>query len=99
MPSYFLTNKAVADLSNIWEYTVEVWSENQADKYYLELIESCKNIANNEVSGKNYLAIDNALFGLQVGRHIIFYRILDEENIEIIRFLHDRMDLKSRLEE
>lgn len=33
MPKYILTNKAVEDLSTIWNYTFEVWSETQADKY------------------------------------------------------------------
>ena len=33
MAKYHLTNKAVDDLSEIWDYTYEVWSENQADKY------------------------------------------------------------------
>ncbi len=30
MAKFKLTNKAVEDLSKIWEYTFEVWSENQA---------------------------------------------------------------------
>jgi toxin ParE1/3/4 len=30
-----LTNKAVADLNGIWEYTIENWSEGQADKHYI----------------------------------------------------------------
>ena len=34
MPRYFLTKKAVDDLSEIWEYTYDTWSEKQADKYY-----------------------------------------------------------------
>jgi len=34
MAKYELTNKAVADLNGIWEYTFENWSENQADRYY-----------------------------------------------------------------
>ena len=38
MSKYILSNKAVNDLSKIWEYTYEVWSENQADKYYFELL-------------------------------------------------------------
>nr|MBR2109993.1 type II toxin-antitoxin system RelE/ParE family toxin [Alistipes sp.] len=33
MAKYHLTNKAVEDLSNIWEYTVDTWSERQADDY------------------------------------------------------------------
>ena len=34
MAEYKLTNKAVEDLNDIWEYTIEKWSEEQADKYY-----------------------------------------------------------------
>lgn len=34
MVEYFFTNKAVEDLSKIYEYTYQLWAENQADKYY-----------------------------------------------------------------
>ena len=44
MAKYHLTNKAVEDLSNIWEYTVDTWSERQADDYYNMLIASCQKI-------------------------------------------------------
>lgn len=40
MANYHLTNKAVEDLTNIWEYTVDMWSEQQADNYYNTLINS-----------------------------------------------------------
>ena len=42
--SYKLTNKAVADLTNIWDYTVEKWSEEQAAKYYFLLAFYLKSI-------------------------------------------------------
>ena len=45
MAKYRFTNKAVDDLSDIWNYTFENWSENQADKYYEMLINFCKEIA------------------------------------------------------
>jgi toxin ParE1/3/4 len=45
MPKYSLTNKAVADLSKIWDYTYKVWSENQTDKYYFELLADCQELA------------------------------------------------------
>ena len=38
MGSFNLTNKAVEDLTNIWNYTFEEWSENQADTYYFLLL-------------------------------------------------------------
>ena len=36
MAEYYFTNKAVEDLTKIYEYTYEFWSEKQADKYYEE---------------------------------------------------------------
>jgi toxin ParE1/3/4 len=97
MAEYKLTNKAVEDLSKIWEYTFEVWSEKQADKYYNRLITSCQEIANNPELGKNYQGISDSLLGMKINRHIIFYRTLNENYVEITRILHERMDLKEKI--
>ncbi len=99
MAKYFLTNKAVEDLSKIWEYTYEVWSENQADKYYGLLIDSFQEISNNPGLGKSYDEIDSAMLGLRVGKHIVFYRMVKPNEVEILRILHQRMDLKNKMEE
>jgi toxin ParE1/3/4 len=99
MASYTLTNKAVEDLSKIWSYTVEVWSETQADKYYKMLCDSFQDLADGKVSGRNYIEIRNDIFGFQIGKHLIFYRKLGENKIEIARIFHNRMDLRHRLEE
>ena len=99
MAEYKLTNKAVEDLSKIWNYTFEVWSEKQADKYYDELISDCVEIAENPNLGKNYEGISNLLLGFESNRHIIFYRTLSVSFIEITRVLHERMDLKKRIAE
>lgn len=99
MFKYFLTNKAVDDLSKIWDYTYEVWSENQADKYYYQLLEDCQQLSENQILGRNYIEIEKEIFGFRSGQHLIFYRILNKKEIEIIRFLHSRMDLKNRIQE
>lgn len=99
MASYFLTHKALEDLSNIWEYTFETWSEHQADKYYLGLLEDCQRLADQSHLGRNYPEINSAIFGYKSGEHLIFYRKLDEATIEIVRFSHSRMDLKRRIKE
>ena len=99
MPKYKLTNKAVVDLSKIWEYTFEVWSEKQADKYYDGLISNCEEIAENPDLGKNYQGISKKLLGIKSNRHIIFYRTLNKEYVEITRILHERMDLKKSISE
>ncbi|MGY6561151.1 MAG: type II toxin-antitoxin system RelE/ParE family toxin [Luteibaculaceae bacterium] len=97
MASYKLTNKAVEDLTNIWEYTNKEWSEQQADKYYNLLLTKCQDIANHPEIGKTYEGIRNDLLGLRAERHIIFYRNQKNKPIEITRILHKRMDLKNRM--
>ncbi len=97
MVKYKLTNKATEDLSQIWNYTFEVWSERQADKYYNELISSFDEIALNPKIGSVYSQVKDNLLGLKSGRHIIFYEIIKSDLILINRVLHQRMDLKSRI--
>ncbi len=97
MAKYELTNKAVADLSKIWDYTFEVWSEKQADKYYEILISNFQEIANKPSLGNNYDGITLNLLGIKANRHIIFYRTINENYVEITRILHERMDLKKRI--
>jgi toxin ParE1/3/4 len=49
--------------------------------------------------GKNYDEIDKAIFGIRVGKHIVFYRAVQSGDIEILRISHQRMDLKNKIEE
>lgn len=93
------TNKAIEDLSAIWEYTLETWSEKQADRYYKLLINACMELAENPNSGKSYFKIYPDLYGKRISKHLIFYRLVAENQLEISRILHDRMDLENRLEE
>ncbi len=97
MAEFKFTHKAVEDLSKIWEDTFNVWPEEQPNKYYEMLISICQEIANNPLLGKNYDGITQNLLGLKTNRHIIFYRILSENYVEITRILHERMDLKKRI--
>ncbi len=97
MANFYLTNKAVEDLSAIWEYTTEIWSENQADKYYSVLMSSCNALAENPSLGKQYDIISQGVLGYKSGEHLIFYRIVSENEIEITRILHGMMDLKRKL--
>lgn len=99
MAKYRLTIKAVADLTQIWNYTFDKWSENQADKYYQMLLDNCIEVAFNPDSGRNYFIVTDNLLGFRAGRHIIFYRRITEDQIEIIRILHEQMDLKNRLKD
>jgi toxin ParE1/3/4 len=99
MANYILTNKAVEDLSNIWNYTFDAWSETQADRYYFMLLDTCQELADGKLSGKNYHEVDEQILGFKIAQHIIFYRKVKTTKLEIARILHSRMDLKNRMQE
>lgn len=89
--------EAINNLSSIWEYTYNEWSENQADEYYHLIKLACSEIGFNPQIGEKYLEIRKQLFGFRIRKHIIFYHLVSDKEIEIIRILHERMDLKDRL--
>ena len=99
MSKFKFTNKAVDDITLIWNYTFDNWSENQADTYYNMILQNCKEVANSPELGKNYSGVTENLLGFKAGRHIIFYRKIDETEVEITRILHEQMDLKNRITE
>jgi toxin ParE1/3/4 len=99
MAKLILRQKAIDDLTDIWDYTALAWSENQADKYHKMIKTACKEIATDFEVGRSYNEINDGLFGYRVGKHIIFYQKVPNDEIEVIRILHERMDLKNRLTE
>ena len=99
MAKVILRQKAIDDLNDIWSYTFDQWSENQADKYYAAIKLACSRIGENPNSGKKYVGLSENLLGIKAGKHIIFYQFISIDEIEIIRILHERMDLKTRVKE
>ena len=97
MAKFHLSKEAVEDLDSIWLYTLETWSEDQADFYYHELVKACQDIANHPTDlDKEYKEIMPGLYGHHLYKHLIFY-ILVEDSVEIIRILHERMDFEHHL--
>jgi len=94
---FYLSNKAVEDLGDIWNYTVETWSEKQAEIYYSLLIDSCQELANKPNKGKSYDVVEKNVLGFKIGEHIIFYQIVSLKEIEVLRILHGMMDMKNHL--
>jgi len=97
MANYYFSKKAVDDLSEIWDYTIDNWSEKQAEKYYDLLLTSGKDLAKNPKLEKNYDILTKGIFGHKCGEHIIFYSVISKSEIEVARILHVIMDLKSKL--
>lgn len=97
MAKVILRQEAINDLNDIWDYTFQKWSESQADKYYATIRLACNGIGENPTIGKEYDGISRNLLGIKSEKHIIFYQIISNKEIEIIRILHERMDLENRI--
>lgn len=98
MADYILSQKALSDLRSIWNYTVETWSEEQADSYYQNLVQAFETIAKRpESAGHSYEDVRCGYRGCHSGKHIIFYRVLRNGKVRIVRILHERMDFGRHL--
>lgn len=93
-----LSYEAENDLTKIWNYTFKTWSIEQADRYINLIFEEIDYIREKPNSGKCFSYVRDGYFRTKVKSHFIFYRINKRENkIEIIRILHERMDIENRL--
>ncbi|WP_452230911.1 type II toxin-antitoxin system RelE/ParE family toxin [Lacinutrix sp. MEBiC02404] len=95
---YRISKQAITDLNNIWIYTLHKWSKKQADRYYDVIIGEIEFVSENYLSGKSVEATRKNYRVTKIKSHLIFYRKIDNEAIEIVRILHQRMDVKKRLE-
>lgn len=93
---FVISKKAVCDLEEIWLYTVEKWSVEQADRYYNLIFDEINFICTNINAGKSMEHVRKGYRTSKVKSHLIFYRVLND-TIEVIRILHERMDIESRL--
>ena len=96
--TYILSKKAISDLEDIWLYTVEKWSATQADRYYNLILDEISFICKDVESGKPMDHVRRGYRASKVKSHLIFYRVVDDV-VEVIRILHERMDISDRLAE
>jgi toxin ParE1/3/4 len=95
---YIISREAANDLEKIWLYTFETWSIEQADRYLDLLMDEIEYLALNPKSGNDYSHIRKGYFRSRVKSHFIFYKInLKKSQLEIIRILHQQMDIESRI--
>ena len=94
---YRISQEAIKDLKNIWVYTLNKWSKEQADRYYDLIIEEIEFIADNFMTGKSAKQTRKNYRVTKIKSHLIFYRKVENEIVEIVRILHQRMDIKKRL--
>ncbi len=93
--NYRISDKAISE--NIWVYTMKNWSVEQADRYYQLLIEEIDYLCSHFDSGKSMDHIKKGYRASKVKSHLIFYKKSNDQKLDVIRILHQRMDIESRI--
>lgn len=97
MGAFTLTNKAKADLKSIAIYTQRKWGKNQRAVYLKQFDDAFHLLADSPDVGTNCDFIKLGYRKFPHTSHVIFYRIVGDSQIEIVRILHKRMDVEINL--
>lgn len=97
MAKYRLTPRAERDLEEIWRYTSEQWSTEQAEKYVGALIDAMELLADEPSRGRSAESARPGYLRSKVAAHVIFYKRA-KYGVAIIRVLHGRMDFTSHFD-
>jgi toxin ParE1/3/4 len=96
MHNYFISEKALEDLENIWEYTNKQWSRQQANLYLEIIFSAIELISEDPLKNKEYTKLKRKYRSSRVKSHVIFYLISDTGIVEVIRILHKSMDFNDK---
>lgn len=82
---------------SIGRYTREQWGKTQQIRYLSQLDAAFHDLAEKPEIGRACNDIRAGYYKFGVGKHLIFYRHNGEDQIEIVRILHSRMDIEQHL--
>ena len=97
MSAYIISEKALEDINKIWIYTAEIWSIEQADRYYNLIFDEIEYITRNFEMARDFGSVRKSYRFSKVTSHLIFFKKNKYNEIEVIRVLHERMDIENRL--
>ena len=79
-------------------YTLVNWSREQADKYVNGLMNACCEVSEvPDKAGRSYEYVRQGYRKYPYGRHVIFFKILEDGSALIVRVLHEKMDFDRHL--
>jgi toxin ParE1/3/4 len=99
MAEYIISEKALEDLNNIWIYTAENWSVEQANRYYNLIVDEIEYVSENFGTAKDFGNVRKDYKYSKVKSHLLLYKKTENTEMEVVRILHERMDIKNRISE
>lgn len=97
MSKYSISEKALEDINAIWNYTAERWSTEQANRYYNLILDEIEFNAANFETAIDFGSIRKDYRYSKVKSHLVFFKKTKNNEIEVVRVLHERLDMKNRL--
>jgi toxin ParE1/3/4 len=94
-----LSPAARGDLEQIWDYTRQRWSDDQAERYTRELQRAIELVADNPLIGRTCDDVRAGYRRHAVGSHTLYYRVVAATDVvDVVRILHKRMDVDEHLQ-
>ena len=97
MSDYIISEKALEDINAIWVYTAQNWSVEQANRYYNLIFDEIEFISSNFEMAQDFGKLRKSYRYSKIKSHLIFFKKNKFNEIEVIRVLHEKMDIESRL--
>jgi len=94
MATFTVTETAKNDLKNIARFTQKRWGLEQRNKYPKTLDDGFYQLASNPSTGRACNEIKVGYYKFPTGNHMIFYRKKSDLKIQIVRVLHESMDVE-----
>ena len=89
--------KAKDDLENIFKYSVENFGFKIAENYLLTIEAKFQTIKKNHKIGKRNTLLGFKIKSIKSKSHLIFFKVIDSNTVEIVRILHQSMNYKDHL--
>lgn len=97
MPRFKIKATARADLKRIAQFTEHTWGRERRNSYLTELDQAFHRLADNSELGLACDHIRSSYRVFPIRSQLIFYKLASDKTPEIIRVLHKRMNVSSRL--
>src|SRR3954471_19217377 len=81
------SRRSLADLRQVWDYTLRQWGLEQADQYVDAIRKQCEGLARGEVIGSPYHSRRAEFRKVRSGSHLIYVAELGEALL-VTRILH-----------
>lgn len=95
MGRYVLSPSAQEDLDDIWDFSVEQWGDDRAERYVRALWAGIRIVADDTRRGHPF-DLRDGYFRYSVEKHVLFFKLMPD-GVDIIRILHQSMDFERHL--